>query len=58
MLAIFNVSKTKVMVFRKGGVLHRNMAFYYNGERLEIANLRIQISRYGFHDSFIFLKHR
>ena len=26
-----NVSKTKVMVFRKGGVLPRNMVFYYNG---------------------------
>ena len=31
-----NVSKTKVMVFRKGGMLPRNMAFFYNGERLEI----------------------
>ena len=30
-----NVSKTKVMVFRKGGMLPRNMAFFYNGERLE-----------------------
>ena len=31
-----NVSKTKVMVFRKGGMLPRNMAFFYNGERIEI----------------------
>ena len=31
-----NVSKTKVMVFRKGGVLPRNMVFYYNGVVLEI----------------------
>ena len=31
-----NVAKTKVMVFRKGGMLPRNMSFYYNGERLEI----------------------
>lgn len=31
-----NVSKTKVTVFRKGGVLSRNMGFYYNGIVLEI----------------------
>ena len=31
-----NVSKTKVMVFRKGGILPRNIYFYFNGERLEI----------------------
>ena len=31
-----NVSKTKVMVFRKGGVLPRNMVFYYNGVVLKI----------------------
>ena len=31
-----NVSKTKVMVFRKGGVLPRNLVFYYNGVVLEI----------------------
>ena len=31
-----NVSKTKVMVFRKGVMLPRNMSFYYNGERLEM----------------------
>ena len=31
-----NVAKTKVKVFRKGGMLPRNMYFYYNGERLEI----------------------
>ena len=33
---IVNVAKTKVMVFRKGGMLPQNMSFYYNGERLEI----------------------
>ena len=31
-----NVAKTKVMVFRKGGILPRNLAFYYNGQQLEI----------------------
>ena len=31
-----NVSKTKVMVFRNGGILPRDLAFYYNGEILEI----------------------
>lgn len=31
-----NVSKTKIMVFRKGGILPRNLAFYYGGEPLEI----------------------
>ena len=31
-----NESKTKVMVFRKGGVLPGNMVFYYNGVVLEI----------------------
>ena len=33
-----NVSKTKVMVFRKGGMVSRNLMFYYNGEALEIVN--------------------
>ena len=27
---IVNTSKTKVMVFRRGGILPRNMKFYYN----------------------------
>ena len=31
-----NVSKTKVMVFRNGDILPRDLAFYYNGEPLEI----------------------
>ena len=26
-----NVSKTKIMVFRKGGILPRNLSFYYDG---------------------------
>ena len=33
-----NVSKTKVMIFRRGGRLHRNLAFYYEGEPLEIVS--------------------
>ena len=31
-----NITKTKVMVFRKGGMLPRNLIFYYNGVALEI----------------------
>lgn len=31
-----NTSKTKVMVFRKGGILPRNLVFNYNGTPLEI----------------------
>ena len=31
-----NVSKTKVLVFRKGGVLPRNISFNYDGTPLEI----------------------
>lgn len=33
-----NVDKTKIMVFRKGGMLPRNLSFTYNGEALEIVN--------------------
>ena len=31
-----NVTKTKVLVFRKGGQLPRNLSFIYEGEALEI----------------------
>ena len=30
-----NVNKTKIMVFRKGGILPRNLAFFYNELQLE-----------------------
>ena len=33
-----NVSKTKVMIFRKGGMLPRDLAFYYEGKQLEIVS--------------------
>ena len=33
-----NVSKTKVMIFRRGGRLPRDLAFYYEGEPLEIVS--------------------
>ena len=33
-----NVMKTKVMVFRKGGILPKRLTFYYNGETLEIVS--------------------
>lgn len=31
-----NVTKTKIMVFRKGGLLNRDLAFYYENNQLEI----------------------
>ena len=31
-----NVSKTKILIFRKGGILPRNLAFTYDSEPLEI----------------------
>ena len=34
-----NVMKTKIIVFRKGGILPRNLHFTFNGERLEIVVL-------------------
>ena len=34
-----NVMKTKIIVFRKGGTLPRNLHFTFNGERLEIVVL-------------------
>ena len=33
-----NVSKTKVMISRRGGRFPRNLAFYYKGEPLEIVS--------------------
>ena len=33
-----NIGKTKIMVFRKGGILRRNLKFYFNNEELEIVN--------------------
>ena len=33
-----NISKTKVVVFRKGGILPRNLKFYYDGQELEIVS--------------------
>ena len=32
------ISKTKVVVFRKGGTLPRNLKFYYDGQKLEIVS--------------------
>ena len=31
-----NTDKTKVMVFRKGGILCRDLKFYYQGQELDI----------------------
>ena len=33
-----NINKTKIMVFRKGGVLRRNMCFKYKTENIEIVS--------------------
>ena len=32
----FNINKTKIMIFREGGTLRRNLNFEYNGENIEI----------------------
>ena len=46
-----NVSKTKVMIFRRGGMLPRNLVFYYEGEPIELyQNLNI------FHNGRVFLR--
>ena len=34
-----NAAKTKAMVFRKGGVLPRNLGFYYEGNRIQIVKV-------------------
>ena len=31
-----NIEKTKIMVFRKGGILPRDMRFFYNNQEIEI----------------------
>lgn len=33
-----NTDKTKILIFRKGGILNRNLAFYYDNIQLEIVN--------------------
>ena len=33
-----NTNKTKIMVFRKGGILPRDLKFYYNDIEIEIVN--------------------
>ena len=33
---IVNTNKTKIMIFRKGGTLRRNLNFEYNGKNIEI----------------------
>ena len=33
-----NVAKTKITVFRRGGILPRNLIFYYDGEPIEIVS--------------------
>lgn len=33
-----NTEKTKVMIFRKGGIIPNNLAFWYDGARLEIVS--------------------
>ena len=30
--------KQKIVVFRKGSILPRNLKFYYNGKELEVVN--------------------
>ena len=33
---MLNIDKTKILVFRKAGILPRNLKFNYNGTELEI----------------------
>ena len=33
-----NIDKTKIFVFRKGGILNRNEKWIYSGEEIEIVN--------------------
>ena len=33
-----NIEKTKIVVFRKGGILAHNIRFYYSGQEIEIVN--------------------
>ena len=35
---MLNTDTTKMVVFRKGGILPRNLKFYYNGTELEIVS--------------------
>ena len=35
---VVNVSKTKIMIFRKGGAVARNLEFSYNGNKIDIVN--------------------
>ena len=35
---MLNTDKTKIVVFRKGGILPRNLKFNYNGSELEIVS--------------------
>ena len=33
-----NIDKTKIMVFRKGGIIRQNETFTYAGDAIEISN--------------------
>ena len=33
-----NINKTKIVVFRKGGVVHLNEKWYYNNQEIEIVD--------------------
>ena len=33
-----NLIKTKIMVFRRGGVLHKNKQRFYKGEKIEVVS--------------------
>ena len=35
---VFTLKKTKITVFRKGGILQLNLQFIFNGKLLEIVN--------------------
>ena len=38
-----NIDKTKIMVFRKGGNLPRNLDFMFEGKKIEIVKKKLYI---------------
>ena len=51
-----NVDKTKIMAFRKGGILPRNLKFYYQTQELEIVK-SFSYFRKVFTTGVLLLKH-
>ena len=50
-----NTSKTKIMVFRKGGTLPRNLEFLFDNNILEIVS-NFHVFRSSFHNRWLFCR--